>query len=274
MENRIYSSKLIAPDTWLILGDGCTSYLVAGSQKGIMIDTGFAEGNIREYASSLTDKPVKEVLNTHEHFDHTALDGQFDLAHMTREASETARIPYEDMKSRKFILEYPIEFVDDGSVLELGERSLEVYRIPSHAPGSIAVLDRKQRLLFTGDEVLPIAMLHYHQDTPQPSVAQFARNMKRLLSLNKYYDRLCTGHSLDTLPTDYINRLLDAAEYILDGHNDIPKFQPPTQEKDGHKVDFPFTEHVRMLEMDGVKIGYDERYIYDSPYDLNNGNIS
>lgn len=263
----VFTAKRIAPDTWMILSDGCTAYLVVGNQKGIMIDTGFAEGDLRAFAATLTEKPVAEVLNTHGHFDHTALNGQFDLAYMTKEAARAARIPYEDLRHRTFALEYPIHFVEEGDRLDLGGRPLELYRCPAHAPGSIVILDRKERLLFTGDEVMPVAMLHYHQDTPQPSVAQFARNMERLLTFRDAYDQLCTGHARELLPADLVDKLYHAAQHILNG-NEAPKFTPPPPRGDGHQLEFPFIDHVRMLTLDGVKIGYDERYIYTSPYDL------
>jgi glyoxylase-like metal-dependent hydrolase (beta-lactamase superfamily II) len=265
--HSVYTSQQIAPNTWMILGDGCTTYLVVGDEKGIMIDTGFAEGNIREYASTLTDKPVREVLNTHGHFDHTALNGQFDLAYMTKEASLVARIPYEDMKERSFLLDYPIHYVEEGDVIHLGNRDLELFRIPAHAPGSIAILDRKERILFTGDEIMPVAMLHYHQDTPQPSVNQFSKNLHRILAMRDSFDKLYSGHASKALTIDVVEKLLKAAEYIL-ADNETPRFVPPPPRGDGHQLEFPFIEHVHMLEMDGVKIGYDTRYVHSSPYDL------
>ena len=54
---------------------GC---LLADDEFAVMIDCGYGAGNIRAYAQTLTDKPVKYVINTHYHFDHTANDAYFD----------------------------------------------------------------------------------------------------------------------------------------------------------------------------------------------------
>jgi glyoxylase-like metal-dependent hydrolase (beta-lactamase superfamily II) len=46
------------------------SFLVAGSERAVLIDTGLGIGNIRRVVESLTDLDVL-VVNTHYHFDHS-----------------------------------------------------------------------------------------------------------------------------------------------------------------------------------------------------------
>lgn len=41
--------------------------------------------------------------------------------------------------------------VEDGEVIDLGGRHLEVLRVPGHAPDALSLLDRAHRILFTGD---------------------------------------------------------------------------------------------------------------------------
>ncbi|MBW9152261.1 MBL fold metallo-hydrolase [Clostridium estertheticum] len=43
--------------------------------------------------------------------------------------------------------------VKEGHVFDLGERELEVMYLPGHTNGSIALLDRKNRVLFSGDTI-------------------------------------------------------------------------------------------------------------------------
>ncbi len=57
MSGTIFRSKLLCDNTWLIQGEGCTSYLVVGDERGLVIDTGFSTQNIQQYAQSLTDSP-------------------------------------------------------------------------------------------------------------------------------------------------------------------------------------------------------------------------
>ena len=77
MDEPWFEAEQIAPNTWKILSSGDFSYLVVGDNEGISIDTGYGAGNIREYLQTLTDKPVRNVINTHHHFDHTASNSYF-----------------------------------------------------------------------------------------------------------------------------------------------------------------------------------------------------
>ena len=42
----------------------------------------------------------------------------------------------------------------EGDVFDLGGLFLEVYELPGHTPGGIVLLDRKDRILFSGDSIL------------------------------------------------------------------------------------------------------------------------
>lgn len=118
-----------------------------------MIDCGYGAGNIRAYAQALTDKPVKYVINTHYHFDHTANDAYFDAAFMTKESIPYATVPYDSFRGIDFPRDYPVITVQDGYKLNLGNRELTILTVPhpNHAIGDIAILDPTRRILYTGD---------------------------------------------------------------------------------------------------------------------------
>ena len=128
MSDTLFRSRPICTNTWLIQGDGCTSYLVVGDKCGVLIDTGFATENIQKYAQSLTDKPVQWAANTHGHFDHTGGNGWFERAYMSAKALEIAKIPYPSKASLNYPLDYPVTIVGDGDTIDLGNRTLEVIR--------------------------------------------------------------------------------------------------------------------------------------------------
>ena len=43
--------------------------------------------------------------------------------------------------------------IKEGDVIDLGDRTLKIIDLPGHTPGSIAVLDVKNRVLISGDSV-------------------------------------------------------------------------------------------------------------------------
>lgn len=153
MSEPYFRVEEIAPKTWKILTDGDYSYLLEGEDDALLIDSGYGAGDIRAYCENMIGRPVSRIVNTHDHFDHTALNGLFDLAYMAEETVPLATVPFPSFEGITFSRDYDVEVVDDGSVIPLKGRDLLVFKIPDHAVGSIVLLDRKERILFVGDEI-------------------------------------------------------------------------------------------------------------------------
>ena len=256
----IFHSKPIHKDTWLIQGDGSNSYLLVGDAFGLVIDTGFAVENIQEYAQSLTDIPVTMTANTHGHFDHTGGNGWFSQVYMSAKALEIAKTPYPSKAALPYPLDYPVTIIGEGDSIDLGGRSLEAIEIPAHAPSSIAFLDRKERILFTGDEVANSVMLVWMQDEPQRTIEQHARNMEKLLQYRDAFDFICSGHSNVMGDPGIIEVFLEHDRRIMAG------IEGELWESiDKYPADFHMTqpEFKRESEYKGTRIGYDSRYVFD-----------
>lgn len=209
MDEPYHRAVCLAPGTWQIESSGDYAYLVAGEREAIAIDTGYGAGNIRAFMQALTDKPLHDVINTHDHFDHTANNGYFDHAYMAAATVPLATRPFPSFSGIPFPQNYKRLAVEPGFVFDLGGRTLEVFSLPDHAVGSILLLDRQQRLLFSGDEFNgPVKRLN-------GTVAAFAENLDKLLQHRAEFDRLCGG------PGIYAAALLDdfavCARKILDG---------------------------------------------------------
>lgn len=214
-----YRSQQIAPGTWQIESDGDYSYLIEGEKEALAIDTGYGAGNIRRYLQTLTAKPVRMVASTHFHFDHTALNGYFDKALMSKETAEKATMPYPSFGTMKFPRDYPVQIVKDGDVIHLGGRDILVIMGGNHTPGSTMYLDTKQRILFGGDEFMPRGV------RVSITVEKFADIMARVVAHRGQFDRIAGGPGLfDAHDAD---KLLAAAKLVLDGkQGDTPKGGP------------------------------------------------
>lgn len=74
----------IQPDLYAIYEPGhfqeVISYLITGSEKALLVDTGLGMGNIRKVVEELTSLPVL-VMNTHTHFDHIGGNALFDTVY-------------------------------------------------------------------------------------------------------------------------------------------------------------------------------------------------
>ncbi|HWF52552.1 MAG TPA: MBL fold metallo-hydrolase [Solirubrobacteraceae bacterium] len=73
-----FYTRQLAPGVWLIAEpQHVCSYLVEGSERSVLLDTGLGVRPIRPVAEALASSPV-EVVNTHYHFDHIGGNHEFE----------------------------------------------------------------------------------------------------------------------------------------------------------------------------------------------------
>ena len=231
-----YRSTEIAQGVWQVLSDGDYTYVVEGENELIAIDSGMGAGNIRDYCQSLSEKPLYRLLNTHNHFDHTLNNYQFDVVYMSEKSYEGRCLPFGGFEAIDIPDDYPVVFLKDGDVIDLGGRELEVYNVEEHCRGSLQFLDRKSRILFCGDEI------NGNFFDSRISVEHSFRNVARWKGLREHYDLLCAGNGIHDAA--YVDRYYDTLKYILEGHANegieyyVPYEDPrPTMDKyEGKKV--------------------------------------
>ena len=201
------------------------SFLIVGSDFALMFDTGLGIGNIRRVVDQLTDKDVV-VLNSHTHYDHIGGNHLFDTIYGTRLDYTTQRAlgsppeavagflregwvwkPLPDgfepatFRSRPFEID---KFVAEGDRIDIGGRVLEILFTPGHAPDSICLLDRENRLLFTGDTFY-LAPLYTH--LPGSSYDDYVRTAARLADLADDIDAAITSHNVPRVDSAYMTAL-------------------------------------------------------------------
>lgn len=278
MKIQYFTSKKVLEDTWLITSHGSTAYLCAGDKQGIVIDTGDSYGNLREYCEKLCGKPVQMVLNTHGHFDHTGLDGYFKKAYMGRLAAVIAKSPNGNQPIERYPIDYEIEIVDDGFVLDIGGRTFEAIRMDGHSPDSIAWLDRKYRIIFTGDNLAGMVPLEYKCVDPQPSMLLYMMSVAKLLTRRDEYDWVGFGHGRELADGSMVNHAMMAALRALDGELDNPeKHEGVHPVEDGiiGPINTPpdmskhNPEDNGFIQYKDVSIMFNKRYLKDSTrYDV------
>ncbi len=218
-----FKARLITTGVWQVLSDGDYTYVVEGDDEIIAIDSGMGAGNIREFCQSLSEKPLYRLLNTHNHFDHTANNYLFDAVYMSPKSYEGRCQPFGDFEGMDIPDDYPVVFLKDGDVINLKGRELEVFHIEEHCSGSLQFLDRKSRILFCGDE------LNGNFFDSRISVEHSFRNIKRWMSFRDSYDLLCAGNGIHD--ASYVDRYYETLKYILEGHeNEGEEFYVPYED--------------------------------------------
>jgi glyoxylase-like metal-dependent hydrolase (beta-lactamase superfamily II) len=195
------------------------SFLILGSQKSILFDTGMGISDISRVVEKLTDSQVI-VVNSHSHFDHIGDDWRFPEIYVYGDVQSvnlltkghTHDMLLYDSQPDNFVGEYPagfdpetyaiqpvdadkIKLLQNGDTIDLGSRKLEILHTPGHTNDSIMLLDRKSRALFTGDTFYPDWLFAFlENEWGKSDVGVYEKTMKALTKLVPDLDYLYPCH--------------------------------------------------------------------------------
>lgn len=232
------------------------SFLIVGENRALMFDTGLGIGDIRSVVDELTDLEVI-ILNSHTHYDHIGGNHQFETIYamdtkFTRNRSRDDR-PHElvaEFVSEGWIWKalpdgfakdeyhsHPFaiaKYVAEGDIIDTGGRRLKILETPGHSPDSICLIDRENRILFSGDTFY-LAPLYTHIEGS--NFEDYARSAARLAGLAGEIDIAITSHNVPVVDASYVIALGFAFEQIKAGH-----------------VEFVATDGNREYQFDGFSV--------------------
>lgn len=188
----VVKSEKAADGVWFISGGSHNSVLI--EMKDYLIVVEGPQGDhrstavIAEVKKLVPNKPIKYLVNTHHHFDHSggirayAAEGATIVTHeinrpyFERAARNTwSMAPDILAKSKKAPV---FQAMGDNMVLTDGARSVELYQIVgnAHHDGIIMAYLRKERLLIEADAFSPRGV----PKTPNPFSVNLEANVRRL----------------------------------------------------------------------------------------------
>jgi glyoxylase-like metal-dependent hydrolase (beta-lactamase superfamily II) len=179
----------------------CNIWHVRGRDRDMLVDSGMGVVSLRQWVPLVSERPLDAVAS-HTHFDHIGCHHEFPcrlchsaeadlLAAPTR--ANTLADPY---VTDEIFTTFPPEpylstayavkaapatrLLEDGDVIDLGDRHFEVIHTPGHSPGGIALWEAATGVLIAGDIVYdgPLIEDCYHSDA-----GDYLRSMRRLLEL-------------------------------------------------------------------------------------------
>lgn len=227
----VYSVLVKSPGT----GGDPWVHIVIGPDKAMVIDTAYGIGNLRAVVEGITDKPLI-VVNTHFHGDHAMGNFQFDSAYVheydapmleserERKKDGAAYAPAPDAyyKASDVIpyKDYEIIPVKNGHVFDLGGRhEVELIHIPGHTPGGCAFLDRKNRILFSGDTIIYMPCYIFGGTRGAfedfQTVTAFNAGLRALAARTGEFDSLYPGHNFLAVPAAIVGDMLALTEEII-----------------------------------------------------------
>ena len=166
----------------------CNIWHIRGRDRDLLIDSGMGLRPLKKEVAQLTEKPVIAV-SSHAHFDHIGCAHEFDcrLGHKSEahiyaapneqntagwnafvRAETFSALPYEGFKPEEYdVKAAPLTgHIDEGDVLDLGNRNFRILHLPGHSPGSIALYEENTQTLFSGDVIYNNDLFDtvYHSD--------------------------------------------------------------------------------------------------------------
>jgi len=222
----------------------CNIWHIRGGDHDLVIDTGMGVASLVEAASDLFDGAITAVA-THGHADHIGGHHEFqDVVSHPLEAGELAAPELQsldpttawgewaldalkamgyEMDEPSFVTALPpgmtfesfgqrrapvTRLVDEGDVIDLGDRWFEVLHLPGHSPGSIGLWEAATGTLFSGDAVYDGPLLDQLDGS---NVDDYCTTMERVLTLpvtvvHGGHDPSFGRERLHEIATDYLRR--------------------------------------------------------------------
>jgi len=194
----------------------CNIWHVRGRDKDLLVDTGLGASSLAGEIQDLIDKPLAAVA-THVHYDHVGSLHEFDerIMHSSEAAQMADYQEFSSLRAADFPPDFlnsfesppgfgdylidakpddafsigefaitsaqPTREVEEGDVVDLGNRHFEVMHLPGHSPGSIGLFEAASSTLFSGDAIYDGLLL---DDLPESDVDDYLATMRRLRKLD------------------------------------------------------------------------------------------
>ena len=179
----------------------CNIWHVRGRDRDMMVDSGMGVVSLREWVPLVSERQLDAVAS-HTHFDHIGCHHEFEhrLCHVAEAGimaeptrASTLADPYitDDIfdafpavsfKSTTYRVKGApaTRLLEDGDMIDLGDRQFEVIHTPGHSPGGIALWEADTGILISGDIVYDGPLI---EDTYHSNASDYIKSMERLMRL-------------------------------------------------------------------------------------------
>lgn len=197
------------------------SYLLIGTRRALLFDTGPGIYSIRAVVRGLTSLPII-AIPSHLHFDHVGDLEEFSDVRLldTPALRRQVRAGYFVEPPSQYLLRTPFKYrvhgwIKDGQTIDLGGRTVRLLSTPGHTPDSVSLVDGDGSRLFTGDIVNRMITLC---DVPGSDVQAMANSLNRLLRFGHSGSVSYEAHSETPLTWLELEQLAHGIGEIAAGH--------------------------------------------------------
>ncbi len=204
----------------------CNIYLVKGESRDIVIDTGLGLASLLKYLQPLSENPL--LICSHSHYDHIGSNWEFEERWIHQAEAEIVAAPtqantYADpvlVTQDFYSLPWPgfeargwqVEpapatgLLEEGQVIDLGNRRLRVLHTPGHSWGGVCLWDEASREMFCADTIYAGELFDFLPCSDIPTYVQSMRRLREFPVRVAYpgHNEILSGEQFRQIADDYI----------------------------------------------------------------------
>ncbi|EJQ72715.1 MBL fold metallo-hydrolase [Bacillus mycoides] len=235
-----FTVKQIARNTYAISEYGhwekVHSFLLVGDTTALLIDTGLGIDKMKRITDQLTNLPIT-VVTTHVHWDHIGSHSQYEeiYVHALEEdwlingikglpitqirhdiARDITKPTPKTFQPETFnpFQGTPTKLRQDGDIIDIGNRKIQIIHTPVHSPGYICIYDYETAFLFTGDLLYEGTIFAFYPSTNPVDLVQSLNKITNFSPIKQIYG---SHHTLGLSPT-ILKEVKYAIQYLSDNN--------------------------------------------------------
>ena len=191
---------------------GVRMFVINGSERSILIDTGYGNGDLKAYVEPLITHHPYEIICTHGHGDHTLGMKDFDSAWM-----DTVDINLVHASLRPKIKPFTKE------KFELGGITLRLCPFIGHTSGMVCILIEERRAMILSDACNTQTWVWLDESS---TIAQYKEELLKFkATYGDLFDKIYLSHSdPKSFPLELMDEVLDVCNAILNGKDEKVPF--------------------------------------------------
>jgi len=194
---RMGDGVTLIHEPWIKPFYRCNMWHVRGRDRDLLFDTGLGHFSLRAHVPLVTERALTCVAS-HTHFDHIGCHHEFPGCCVHHAEAEILANPrnewtcadryatdamFDALPAGWDQMQYQVKpaqagrSLEDGDVIDLGDRTFEVVHTPGHSPGGIGLFEAKTGVFLSGDIIYdgPLIDDAYHSD-----VSDYIATLERL----------------------------------------------------------------------------------------------
>ena len=200
-----YTVRHETDQLWIIEEENVRSFLLVGTERALLIDSGCCIEDMRGIVEKITSLPVI-LANTHVDMDHINCNHQF--AEIYMHPAEYAL--YHKNTGRNDVLK-PLW---DGTVISLGDRDIITVMNPGHTAGCVTFFDAAGRRLVGGDSIQTGRIFMFGETR---DLLAYAHSMRRMEGYLDKIDLVYPSHAECPVKAAVIPELAEGVGRMLRG---------------------------------------------------------